>query len=119
MTFSSKFNNPSFQADFYRFSISWARIFPNGGINEAPNQIGLGYYRQLINALLGNGIKPFVTMYHWDLPQNLQDSPTGGWPNETVAYNFERYARVLFQEYGDLVKDWITFNGKNKREAIL
>jgi len=94
--------------NFYRFSISWSRIIPNGGIEEGLNPVGVAYYRQLINALLGNGITPFVTMFHWDLPQALED--VGGWPNQTLADNFARYARVLYTEFGDKVKDWITFN---------
>ncbi|OXA45237.1 lactase-phlorizin hydrolase [Folsomia candida] len=94
--------------DFYRFSIAWSRIIPNGGIDEPVNPAGIRYYRHLINALLGNGIKPFVTMFHWDTPQAIEDA--GGWPTEATAQAFARYARVLYAELGDLVKDWITFN---------
>jgi len=90
----------------YRFSISWARILPQG-VGET-NQLGIAYYRNLIDALVEAGIEPAVTLYHWDLPQALED--LGGWLNEDVADWFEQYADICFQEFGDIVKFWITLN---------
>jgi len=90
----------------YRFSISWSRVLPNG-VGQ-PNQAGIQYYRNLINLLIEKNIEPAVTLYHWDLPQALEDE--GGWLNGSVADWFEEYARLCFQEFGDSVKFWITIN---------
>ncbi|XP_006834640.1 PREDICTED: lactase-phlorizin hydrolase [Chrysochloris asiatica] len=91
----------------YRFSISWTRILPDG-TTKYINKAGLDYYVRLIDALLAANIKPQVTIYHWDLPQALQD--VGGWENETIVQRFKDYADVLFERLGDKVKFWITLN---------
>ena len=90
----------------YRFSISWSRLLPNGG--EAVSPDGLAFYRALANALLERGIRPYATLYHWDLPQELEDA--GGWLERGTADAFARYARIAVRELGDLVTDWITLN---------
>ncbi|NXC54898.1 LPH hydrolase, partial [Aleadryas rufinucha] len=91
----------------YRFSISWPRVLPDGTTRYI-NEMGLNYYKRLIDALLAANIMPQVTLYHWDLPQVLQD--VGGWENDTIVQRFKEYAEVLFQRLGDKVKFWITFN---------
>ncbi|WCJ31314.1 beta glucosidase 41 [Euphorbia peplus] len=93
--------------DAYRFSISWSRIFPYG--TGEPNQQGIDYYNNLINALLQKGMQPYVTLYHWDLPQMLEDKYQG-WLSAQVVKDFEHYALTCFQAFGDRVKHWITFN---------
>ncbi|KAI9093261.1 hypothetical protein K1719_027275 [Acacia pycnantha] len=93
--------------DFYRFSISWSRIFPNG--TGEPIAEGIKYYNSLIDALLEKGIQPFVTLYHWDLPQMLEDQYEG-WLSTQVIKDFEHYAYTCFKNFGDRVKYWVTFN---------
>lgn len=93
--------------DSYRFSISWTRIFPNGTGNI--NSEGIAHYNRVIDALLKRGLKPFVTLYHWDLPQTLQDSYEG-WVSRRIVADFAAYAEVCFKAFGDRVKLWVTFN---------
>ncbi|XP_047336468.1 putative beta-glucosidase 41 [Impatiens glandulifera] len=93
--------------DAYRLSISWSRIFPNG--TGMPNQEGIEHYNSLITALLKKGIEPYVTLYHWDLPQVLEDK-YDGWISHKIIRDFEHYAFTCFQAFGDRVKNWITFN---------
>jgi len=91
----------------YRFSVSWSRVQPMGA--GAVNKFGLDFYEKLIDALLENHITPFVTLYHWDLPQALQDNG-GGWLNRDTASRFADYAEIVTRRLGDRVKHWITLN---------
>lgn len=90
----------------YRFSISWPRIIPDG--NGKINEMGIDFYNGLIDECLKYGIVPFVTLYHWDLPQSLEEK--GGWTNKETIEAFVNYAEVCFKAFGDRVKHWITFN---------
>jgi len=92
---------------YYRFSLSWSRILPDGTLASI-NEKGIDYYNRLIDGLLAAGITPFVTIYHWDLPQPLQD--IGGWLNESIIGRFNDYSKLCFEKFGDRVKWWITFN---------
>ncbi|KAG9015821.1 Beta-glucosidase 1B [Tulasnella sp. JGI-2019a] len=97
-------------ANSYRFSLSWPRIIPLGGRNDPINEVGIQWYSDFIDELLANGITPFATLYHWDLPQALHDR-YGGWLNkEEISEDFEHYARLCFQRFGDRVKHWLTLN---------
>ncbi|XP_054642368.1 lactase/phlorizin hydrolase [Dunckerocampus dactyliophorus] len=91
----------------YRFSISWARVLPDGTTRHI-NEAGLNYYIRLVDALLDANIQPHITLYHWDLPQTLQD--LGGWENETIIFKFKDYADLIFGRLGHKVKFWITIN---------
>jgi beta-glucosidase len=90
----------------YRTSISWSRVLPfgKGGVNET----GLAFYDRLVDKLLENGIQPALTLYHWDLPQALQD--LGGWANRDVTDWFAEYADIMYRKLGDRVSRWITLN---------
>jgi beta-glucosidase len=90
----------------YRFSVAWPRVQPEG--RGQPNQKGLDFYRRLVDGLLHRSITPMVTLYHWDLPQALQDQ--GGWTNRTVSERFAEYAEIVFKAFGDQVSLWITLN---------
>jgi beta-glucosidase len=90
----------------YRFSISWPRIQPSG--SGAANSKGIDYYSRLADALLEAHIRPLVTLYHWDLPQALEDA--GGWPNRDTAARFADYVQLTVQSLGDRVSDWMLFN---------
>lgn len=90
----------------YRFSIAWSRLIPQG--TGAVNQEGIDFYRSLCTELAASGITPHATLYHWDLPQALQDQ--GGWANPESVQWFMEYARVAKEALGDLVHDWATFN---------
>eukprot|EP00775_Hariotina_reticulata_P009616 gene9616-9777_t len=93
----------------YRLSIAWTRIIPQGVEGSPVNMAGVNWYRNLIKALLAAGIKPAVTMYHWDLPQVLQDT-YGGFMSPLIQRDFLYYADTLFAQLGDLVDQWMTFN---------
>lgn len=92
--------------DAYRFSISWPRLLPIG--RGRVNRAGLDFYSRLVDGLLEAGIEPFVTLYHWDLPQALQD--WGGWPARDTAKAFVEYADLASRTLGDRVKQWMTLN---------
>lgn len=108
----------------YRFSISWARVIPTGRIRDGVNKKGIAFYSNLINELLEAGIQPYVTLYHWDLPQGLLDPENGlnAWwsvenasaaqpkPTGQITPDFVDYADLCFKAFGDRVKWWITFN---------
>jgi beta-glucosidase len=90
----------------YRFSISWARIQPSG--RGTVNQKGIDHYKRVMDVLLEAGIRPFCTLYHWDLPQGLED--LGGWPNRDLAGYFADYAGILARELGEHITVWAPFN---------
>ena len=90
----------------YRFSVAWPRIQPSG--SGPANKAGLDFYKRLVDALLARGIAPAVTLYHWDLPQTLEDK--GGWTNRDTAYRFVEYASLVHAALGDRVGLWSTLN---------
>src|SRR5579862_5945942 len=90
----------------YRFSVAWPRVQPGG--RGPANERGLDFYRRLVDALLEAGIEPYATLFHWDLPQELQDA--GGWPERDTAHRFAEYAGLVFDALGDRVSNWLTMN---------
>lgn len=91
----------------YRLSFSWGRLLPDGTMQDV-NQKGVQYYNKVIDDLLASQVTPMVTLYHFDLPQALQD--LGGWKSSNIATLFDSYAQFCFQTFGDRVKLWITIN---------
>ena len=96
----------SLGVDVYRFSVAWPRIQADG--TGPANEKGLGFYDRLVDELLRAGIDPWVTLYHWDLPQALEDK--GGWPERDTAYRFADYAMLVFDRLQDRVRTWTTLN---------
>lgn len=90
----------------FRFSISWSRIFPKG--TGEVNPFGVQFYHKVIDECLRQGLQPWVTLYHWDLPQELEE--LGGWANREVVEWFKAYTQFCAQEYGSKVKNWMVFN---------
>ncbi|MDH2429562.1 GH1 family beta-glucosidase [Sphaerisporangium sp. TRM90804] len=90
----------------YRFSVSWPRIMPDGA--GRVNQAGLDFYRRLVDELLARGVEPWLTLYHWDLPQALED--LGGWPARDTSKRFADFAACVHQALGDRVRNWSTVN---------
>lgn len=93
----------------FRFSISWARIFPQG--RKEINQAGIDHYQSVIDECLAHNIQPMVTLNHFDLPQALEDM--GGWSNRKTVDAFKEYAQTVFKAYGNKVKYWLTINEPN------
>jgi beta-glucosidase len=92
--------------DAYRFSVAWPRIQPEG--RGRVNQEGLDFYKRLVDELLAKGVRPWATLYHWDLPQALEER--GGWPERDTAYRFAEYAAIVHDALADRVGDWSTVN---------
>jgi beta-glucosidase len=100
----------SYGVTAYRFSLAWSRIIPLGGADDPVNEKGIEYYNNLIDELLANNITPFVTLFHWDTPQALEDRYGGMLNQSKYTPDFLRYARLCFSRFGDRVKHWITYN---------
>ncbi len=94
----------------YRFSVAWSRVIPDGEGKVNPK--GIAFYHHLITALKKAGVEPVLTIYHWDLPLALQEK-YGGWESRKTIAAFEHYVKVLFKEFGDKVKYWVTINEQN------
>ncbi|MEU8795354.1 GH1 family beta-glucosidase [Streptomyces sp. NPDC048643] len=92
--------------DTYRFSVSWPRVQPGG--RGPASRAGLDFYDRLVDRLLAKGVDPWLTLYHWDLPQELEDA--GGWPHRDTAHRFADYAALVFDRLGDRVHAWTTLN---------
>jgi len=100
--------------DAYRFSVAWSRVLPDGV--GAVNEAGLGFYDRLVDALLARGVEPWACLYHWDLPQALQER--GGWTNRDVAGWLADYAGVVARRLGDRVKRWVPLNEPNTHAVL-
>ncbi|OLN81212.1 Beta-glucosidase 1B 2 [Colletotrichum chlorophyti] len=100
----------SLGVDVYRFSLAWTRIIPLGGRNDPINEKGIAFYSNLIDQLLAHKIEPVVTIYHWDLPQELYDRYGGFLNTAEFKADFDNYARLCFTRFGDRVKKWVTYN---------
>ena len=98
----------------FRFSISWCRVLPNG--TGEPNQKGIDFYHRVIDACLERGLEPWLTLYHWDLPQVLQDQ--GGWKNRDSLAWFSEYAELVSKNFGSKVKNWMVFNEPSAFTAL-
>lgn len=96
----------SLDLDTYRFSVSWPRVQPHG--RGPVNPAGIAFYDRLVDELLAQGIDPWLTLYHWDLPQELEDA--GGWPVRDTAYRFADYSMMVFEKLSDRVEIWTTLN---------
>ncbi|XP_010528331.1 PREDICTED: beta-glucosidase 13-like isoform X1 [Tarenaya hassleriana] len=105
--YSSLMNDIGF--DGHRFSISWSRLLPSGTIKGGVNQKAIDFYNNLIDDLLKKGVSPFVTLFHWDTPQALEDA-YGGFLGRQIVDDFGDYADLCFREFGDKVKYWMTIN---------
>ncbi|HEY5716443.1 MAG TPA: glycoside hydrolase family 1 protein, partial [Psychromonas sp.] len=93
----------------YRFSVSWPRIMPDG---RSVNKKGVEFYHKVIDKLIESGVKPILTIYHWDLPQALQDQ-YAGWESREIIEDFTNFCQLLYQEYGSKVEYWVTLNEQN------
>ncbi|KAJ2901573.1 hypothetical protein MKZ38_001652 [Zalerion maritima] len=100
----------SYGATAYRFSISWSRVVPLGGKDDPVSRSGVQFYSSLVDELLASGIAPFATLFHWDVPQALDEGYGGMLDRERYVADFSRYARVCFGALGGRVKRWITYN---------
>ena len=99
----------------YRFSVAWSRVLPEG--KGRVNEKGLDYYDRLVDALLSKQVTPYITLFHWDMPQALQDA-YGGFAGRESAYRFADYAAVVARRLGDRVKNWITLNEPWEHAAL-
>ncbi|KAJ7982299.1 Beta-glucosidase [Quillaja saponaria] len=95
--------------DAYRFSIAWTRILPRGNLRGGINRDGIEHYNNLINELIANDQEPFVTLFHWDVPQALEDK-YGGFLSPKIVDDFRDYVDICFKQFGDRVRHWITLN---------
>uniref|UniRef100_A0A6N2MYE6 Beta-glucosidase n=1 Tax=Salix viminalis TaxID=40686 RepID=A0A6N2MYE6_SALVM len=95
--------------DAFRFSISWSRVIPHGRISAGVNEEGIKFYNDLIDDLLENGLQPYVTLFHWDTPQALEDK-YGGFLSPNIVNDFRDFVDLCFKNFGDRVKKWITLN---------